>query len=503
MDTSGTPLQRPDPAYLRRAVILRVALLLVGALLLPGRTLAAPFAVRGPGVRPADFRVTVFATNLSFPVGMVQLPDHSLLVAVTEGTSFWNGNGKLIRLVDADGDGVADSAGKVLYSGLAGGLTSLRRHGSLFFTLGQGSGRPIAVLRAGATPDASLIMVGKINFTYPGGGWLHPHSALNVRTTPGDPASCDLFFQVGSDQNFAKTTRTVTLGSTQIAGATGTLEGESIYRLTLTDRGTNVVASNLTRIAKGLRNPAGFDFHPVTGDLYFEDNGIDGLSDPNNAFSADELNVIPAAALGNGTVHDFGYPANYTAFDTGIVVGGGGIQPLVAFQPVIEDGLESEAEGPNDIAFAPPGFPPGLDNGIFVGFHGKWALAGIANDENPLAFVDLRTTNYFHFISNREPHIGHLDGLLSTADSLFASDITSTGATENSTQAGVIYQIKSQVGRLSLRTRAGMPELTWPAGMLQQAPEVAGPWTDLPTASSPHPMDRDPGSSTLYFRVKN
>jgi glucose/arabinose dehydrogenase len=46
--------------------------------------------------------------------------------------------------------------------------------------------------------------------------------------------------------------------------------------LTLEDHGTNVTATNLIRIASGVRNPAGFAFHPATGDLYFQDNGIDG-----------------------------------------------------------------------------------------------------------------------------------------------------------------------------------------------------------------------------------
>jgi len=33
--------------------------------------------------------------------------------------------------------------------------------------------------------------------------------------------------------------------------------------LTITDHGTDVTATNLTQIANGLRNPAGFAFHPA------------------------------------------------------------------------------------------------------------------------------------------------------------------------------------------------------------------------------------------------
>src|SRR5207247_4179020 len=107
------------------------------------------------------------------------------------------------------------------------------------------------------------------------------------------------------------------LSSTNISGASGPLLGDSIYMLTLIDGGTGVTATNLTRVASGLRNPAGFAFHPSTGDLYFQDNGIDGLVDPNEPLSADELNLIPAAQIGNGIVPDFGFPGNYIAYRSG------------------------------------------------------------------------------------------------------------------------------------------------------------------------------------------
>ena len=39
----------------------------------------APFALQGPGVRTNDFRVTTFATNLSYPLGMARLADGLLI----------------------------------------------------------------------------------------------------------------------------------------------------------------------------------------------------------------------------------------------------------------------------------------------------------------------------------------------------------------------------------------------------------------------------------------
>src|SRR5262245_24442787 len=81
---------------------------------LEGRSLpTAPFTVGGPGVDPADFRVTTFASGLNYPYSMQQLSDGSLLVATSRpnnpsSPSLWDSTGELVRLVDADRDGEAD-----------------------------------------------------------------------------------------------------------------------------------------------------------------------------------------------------------------------------------------------------------------------------------------------------------------------------------------------------------------------------------------------------------
>src|SRR6266487_2156812 len=101
-------------------------LALLACLSLAPVVFSAPFTLQGPGVNPADFRITVFATNLYFPLGMARLADGSMLVGVSQGSSFWSSTGQILRLTDTNRDGVADGPGTVLYTGLEGGQTSLR-----------------------------------------------------------------------------------------------------------------------------------------------------------------------------------------------------------------------------------------------------------------------------------------------------------------------------------------------------------------------------------------
>jgi hypothetical protein len=153
--------------------------------------------------------------------------------------------------------------------------------------------------------------------------------------------------------------------------------------------------------------------------------------------------MIPANLIGK-SIPEFGFPHEYIAYRTGVQVGSGGIPPVVTFQPWPDPYTGSESEGPSEIAFAPASFPAGLNNGIFVGFHGRFDLGGLANEENPLVFYNQTNGNYFDFIGNNEPNIGHLDGLLSTSSALFITDLSSNGDLFGSqgTGAGVIYEIQ-------------------------------------------------------------
>jgi len=398
---------------------------------------AQPFAVGGdPRVDPADFRVTTFASGLDNPYGMRQLSDGSLLVATSTGPDFFSSSsvGKLLRFVDANQDGVADGPGQLMAT-LPGSMTALEKVGNLLFAISNTGDTPtITLLREASNPANPLSTVGTINFTFPANTW-HTVHALASRPTPGVPGSNDLFFNVGSATNYPATPPGQTASTTGMF--TSTLNRDSLYKVTFQDTGSAVNFSNVTQLAAGLRNAAGIAVHPATGDLYFQDNGIDGLVDGNEPLSADELNRIAAANIGQ-SIPDFGFSDSYIQYRTGTVVGGD-VQPLVAFQPIPNPNTGAESEGAALITMAPERFPAGLNNGIFVGFHGKFFGP---NEENPVVYYDLTTGEYFHFVSNSVPNIEHPNGVLSSIDSLFVADM---GDFLTSNPLGAIYQIKSLV----------------------------------------------------------
>lgn len=427
--------------------------LLTAAVFLAGPA-GAQFEIGGdPRVNPEDFTITTYAGGLNFPVGMAELDDGSILTAVANGpTLFGSASGSLLRLVDDDGDAIADRWIRLEEELAVGGPTALDRAGELLFVTGQG--QPILILHMGPEPDYEITQVGRIDLN--DASLLHPNSALAARQVDG---VYELFFPLGSAVNFAKTTQTRPLVSD--FGLSADLACDAIHRLTFRFDGGTITEAEVIQIATGLRSASGLAFHPETGDLYFEDNGIDGLQNAIEAHSADEINMIPNDELG-GEIEDFGFPDHYIAYRTGEFVGGGAIPPLVAFLPLPDPATGSEAEGPNEIAFAPPGFPPGLNNGLFVGFHGQFFLGGRANEENPLVYVDLETREYFHFISNEEPAVGHLDGLLSSGDRLYVSDIANRGGLGyDDRNSGAIYVIRytgpdlTAVGELSVSRPEG------------------------------------------------
>jgi hypothetical protein len=426
-----------------------------------------PFAVGGdPSVNPADFRVTTFASGLNYPHGMTALSDGSVLVGVSNpvnGSSFYNSVGELLRFTDTNGDGVADGAGQVLYDGLPGEVTALHQAGEFILaTSSEAGSERISFLRIGQTLSDPLTLAGTLNFAFPS-GWDHTTFASAIRPTPGQSGNFDVVFNIGSQYNGVvldsngNPIYVPTMGTATASGlASGTLLGDSLYMVTLSDNNGSPVLSNPIRIAAGVRNAASLAFDPTTGDLDFADNGIDKNAN-NVAWSADELDRIPAAQIGAGVPY-FGFPEviggqlTYSYVKTSLQPGDPvtvinpdvGVQPLIAFEPLADAALGSggsKSQGASGFALSPAGFPAAVAGGVFIGFHGVFNAGGTANDENPLIFANPATGKYFNFVSNDEPNIGHLDEVMSTSSSLFLADISSTGDMIGGAGEGVIYQI--------------------------------------------------------------
>lgn len=386
-----------------------------------------------PRLDPAGFEVTVFATGLPYPTGMVELADGSLLVATSEPSegSFFGSTGELRRLVDADGDGRADGAGVVVAGGLPGALTALARAGSLVYALSAAPGESrLMVLRLGAGAGDRLTLLGSIDFRQ-ARPMQHATYAVAVREEPGAAGRHELFFNVGAAGNEAG-------GATvELSGmVAGRLVDSSIYRLAVEDDGTRPLVSAPELIASGLRNAAGIAVEPRTGDLWFGENGIDTPGNVIVALSADELNAIRAGAIG-GRPEGFGFPTSYVEYASGETVGGEGEPPVVAFLP--RDGDESE--GAAQIALAPAVWPAPLGGAVVVGFHGQWDEVGRENEENPVLAFDPVGGEVVTIVGNEEPGIGHVDGLLATAEALYFSDLTGVGSLVGGEASGVIYRI--------------------------------------------------------------
>jgi len=444
---------RPRPTIMIRChAVLAVATLAVW----PGSVATADVTVPTLA-RPQDqarFSVSVFATGLGYPTSMAQLADGSLLVATSQGGPSWLENylfasqsGALVRLVDADGDGSADGPAHTVASGLPGLVTSVRREGNLVFALSsQGGNQAITIWRTGSSPADPLEAAGRLAFAFPA-GFEHTTYALATRPAPG--GGVEVFFNIGAEKNSVSTPAETTVGLTAANGAafaSGTsfqLAADSIHRVILTDQGTGLTVAAPQQIARGLRNAAGMVFDPQ-GNFWLQDNGIDG--NPRSvSLSADELNFLAAADIGT-TVPDFGFASTYIDYATGDVIGpmAGVVQPLVAFRPLAGE----KSEGIVELALAPTSFPSDFSGGIFAPFSGVFNQGGLANDENPLVFVNTADNTYFHFIENQR--LGHPNGVFAAADGLYLSDLNYLGLFGNTIgsnpavpadQQGVIYRI--------------------------------------------------------------
>lgn len=182
--------------------------------------------------------------------------------------------------------------------------------------------------------------------------------------------------------------------------------------------------SNLKIFAKGIRNTVGFDWHPLTKELWFTDNGRDLMGDD---LPPDELNHAPTESL------HFGYPFRHgnTIVDPyfGQEIGDTKVMP-----PAIELAPHAAALGMR--FYTGTMFPDQYRNHIFIAEHGSW------NRKTPIGYrimqvtlKENKATNYAVFaqgwLQGSKAWGRPVDLLVMADGSLLVSD----------DRAGVIYRI--------------------------------------------------------------
>ena len=113
-------------------------------------------------------------------------------------------------------------------------------------------------------------------------------------------------------------------------------------------------------VAKGVRNSVGFDFHPVSKQLFFTDNGRDWLGDDSPSCELNRLDF-------DGQF--FGYPFKHAS--NVIDPEFGHINPGYDFvDPILELGAHV---APTGISFYNADmFPPKMKHNLFIVLHGSW-----------------------------------------------------------------------------------------------------------------------------------
>ena len=291
---------------------------------------------------PAGFAVQVWADDLDSPRWLALAPDGSVLLAASRGNT-------ILRLRDADGDGVAEERGTfaTATNGLDLPMGMAFADGAFFV------GNTSEVRRYLYAPgQARLEGTGSVIADLPGRGY-NQHWTRNVVASPdGD----SLYVTVGSETNVDPEE----------------LPRASVFRITPDGAGRQTVSF-------GLRNPVGLAFHPVTGTPYTTVNERDRLGDD---LVPDYLTSIGADA--NGEPRFYGWPYTYftpNRLDPRRLENGRSERPDLAARTAMPDVLFQAHSAALGLDFYPTGasrgggaatFPERYRGGAFVAFRGSW-----------------------------------------------------------------------------------------------------------------------------------
>ncbi len=292
--------------------------------------LAALLLVLAPGMSPADSGVDLSWIRL--PAGFriniyAQVPNaREMAVDPESGRVFITTRGQgLYTLLDRDGDGLADENRRLLpvLKGAAGVALS----GKLLFVSEQDriSRYDIGeLLRKGATPAPRVIFDGLPDERWHGSRYarMGPDGWLYVAN--GSP--CNICWPRGLE--------------------------DSIIRLRADGSGLEVYA-------RGIRNSVGMDFHPRTGELFFDDNNVDNMGDD---IPPGELNRVSRPGQHFGFPYYAGGHVRHPDFELA--------EPPAVVFPVLEYQAHTAPLGLG--FYHGDQFPADYRNDLFVAQHGSW-----------------------------------------------------------------------------------------------------------------------------------
>ena len=296
-----------------------VGLFLAVVLLAPAACAQAPEEVRLDTLRlPAGFSISVFADNVPNARSMTLSPSGTLFVATRRA-------GNVYAVRDDDGDHKADRT-ITIASAMSTPNGVEFRDGALYVAEKNRVLRYDDIETDLANPPEPVVLIDTLPTD-------RQHSWKYLRFGPDGK----LYFNIGAPCNICD-------------------PGDpyaSIVRM-------NPDGSSLEGYARGVRNSVGFDWHPVSGDLWFTDNGRDNLGDDT---PPDELNRVTEAGM------HFGYPYCH----------GEGV-PDPEFGPAEgcgEYAAPARALGPHVAAigmtfYTGEMFPEEYRNQILIAEHGSW-----------------------------------------------------------------------------------------------------------------------------------
>jgi glucose/arabinose dehydrogenase len=290
---------------------------------------------------PPGFKIEIFADNLSGARSMVRAPDGTIFVGTRDG------GGKVYAVRDRNNDNKADYVVEILH-GLNAPNGVEFKDGSLYVAEISKIRRYDNILKDLQHPPKPII----VNDKYPNEGH---HGWKYVRFGPDGW----LYVPVGAPCNVCKSEDPRFASMTRIKPD----------------------GTQLEVFASGIRNTVGFDWHPVTKELWFTDNGRDYMGDNS---PPDELNCAPKKGMNFGFPYCHGKGINDPEFGKGV--------DCAKYTPAaVELGPHVAALGMR--FYTGSMFPAEYKNDIFIAEHGSW------NRSSPLGYRVTRV----HFEKGKPP----------------------------------------------------------------------------------------------------